>query len=42
VPVQKAKGGYRFGAKGKVYRGKGAKAKAVKQGKAIHASKSKR
>jgi hypothetical protein len=37
MPVQRAKGGYRFGRTGKVYRGKGAKAKAQKQGRAIKA-----
>ena len=40
MPVRKAKGGYRWGTKGKVYRGKGAKARAAKQGRAIHARKS--
>lgn len=39
MPVQKAKGGYRWGKSGKVYRGKGAKAKAAKQGRAIYAKK---
>jgi hypothetical protein len=38
MPVRKAKGGYQYGSKGKVYRGKGAKAKAAKQGRAIKAS----
>lgn len=38
MPVQKAKGGYRYGTTGKVYRGKGAKAKATRQGRAIKAS----
>lgn len=38
MPVKKVKGGYRYGTKGKVYRGKGAKAKAAKQGRAIKAS----
>lgn len=42
MPVRKAKGGYRFGKKGKVYKGKGAKSKAKKQGRAIQASKRKR
>lgn len=42
MPVQKAKGGYRFGTKGKVYKGKGAKAKAVRQGRAIKASQARR
>lgn len=42
MPVRKAKGGYRYGKKGKVYRGKGAKAKAAKQGRAIRASQHRR
>lgn len=39
MPVKKAAGGYRYGNTGKVYKGKGAKAKAAKQGRAIQASK---
>ena len=31
--------GYRWGSKGKLYRGKGAKARAMKQGRAIEMSK---
>jgi hypothetical protein len=42
MPVQKSKGGYKYGRSGKTYRGKGAKAKAAKQGRAIQASKAKR
>ena len=42
MPVEKSKGGYRYGKTGKVYKGKGAKAKAAKQGRAIQASKAKR
>jgi len=38
MPARKVKGGYRWGSKGKIYRGKGAKAKAEKQGRAIRAS----
>jgi tRNA splicing endonuclease len=38
MPVHKVKGGYKFGSHGKVYRGKGAKAKAARQGRAIRAS----
>lgn len=38
MPVRKVGGGYRFGSTGKVYRGKGAKARAVRQGRAIKAS----
>ena len=37
MPVEKVGGGYRWGKKGKVYKGKGAKAKAAKQGRAAHA-----
>lgn len=39
MPVRKNKGGYQFGTSGKVYKGKGAKGKAAKQGRAIQASK---
>lgn len=39
MPVRRVKGGYRYGSKGKLYRGKGAKAKAARQGRAIEASK---
>jgi len=42
MPVRKVKGGYRWGATGKLYRGKGAKAKAAKQGRAIRASTGRR
>lgn len=38
MPVRKVKGGYRWGSHGKVYRGKGAKAKATRQGRAAYAS----
>jgi hypothetical protein len=41
MPVRKTKGGYQWGNSGKNYKGKGAKAKAAKQGRAIHASKKK-
>jgi hypothetical protein len=38
LPVRKTKGGgYRYGRTGKVYYGKGAKAKAARQGRAIEA-----
>lgn len=37
-PVHKNKGGYQYGNQ-KIYRGKGAKKKAAKQGRAIQASK---
>lgn len=42
MPVRSAKGGYRYGKTGKVYRGKGAKAKAARQGRAIRASQARR
>lgn len=42
MPVRKSGGGYKYGSKGKVYKGKGAKAKAAKQGRAIQASKSRK
>jgi len=37
MPVQKVSGGYRWGSHGKIYRGKGAKAKAERQGRAAYA-----
>jgi hypothetical protein len=43
MPVRKVPGGgYRWGATGKVYRGKGAKAKAARQGRAVKASQARR
>lgn len=42
MPVRKVKGGYQYGSSGKLYRGKGAKSKARRQGRAIQASKSRR
>jgi hypothetical protein len=40
MPVRKTKGGgYKYGGSGKTYYGKGAKAKAAKQGRAIAVSK---
>lgn len=39
MPVKKTGSGYKYGSKGKLYTGKGAKAKAEKQGRAIQASK---
>ena len=42
MPVRKSKGGYKFGNSGKLYKGKGAKQKAAKQGRAIRASQAKR
>jgi len=38
MPVHKAKGGWRWGSHGKIYKGKNAKAKAAKQGQAVRAS----
>ena len=37
MPVHKVKGGYKWGTKGKLYKGKGAKQKAAKQGRAAYA-----
>jgi hypothetical protein len=42
MPIRKVKGGYQYGSSGKVYKGKGAKSRAAKQGRAIQASKAKR
>jgi len=42
MPVRKVKGGYRWGLSGKIYRGKGAKAKAERQGRAVRASQARR
>jgi hypothetical protein len=42
MPVRKSKSGYKYGNSGKVYKGKGAKQKAAKQGRAIRASQAKR
>lgn len=40
MPVRKVgKGCYKYGSKGKTYCGKGARAKAAKQGRAIQANK---
>lgn len=38
MPVRRVKGGYRWGKHGKIYRGKGAKAKAARQGRAAYAN----
>lgn len=38
MPIRKIHGGYKWGSSGKLYRGKGAKLKAIKQAKAIYAS----
>lgn len=37
MPVHKKAGGFQWGSKGKVYKGKGAAAKAAKQGRAAYA-----
>jgi hypothetical protein len=42
MPVKKSGGGYKYGNTGKLYKGKGAKAKAAKQGRAIRASKARK
>ncbi len=43
MSVRKTKsGGYKYGSSGKTYYGKGAKAKAARQGRAIQASKRRR
>jgi hypothetical protein len=42
MPVRKTNGGYKYGTKGKLYKGKGAKAKAARQGRAIQSSKRRR
>lgn len=42
MPVRKSGGGYKYGNSGKVYKGKGAKSKAAKQGRAIKASQAKK
>jgi hypothetical protein len=38
MPVKKSGGGYKYGSSGKTYKGKGAKAKASRQGRAVKAS----
>jgi len=42
VPIQKCNNGHKYGNTGKCYKGKGSRAKAARQGRAIEASKSKR
>lgn len=39
MPVRKVKGGYRYGKRGKVYK---TRAKAERQGRAIHAAQARR
>jgi hypothetical protein len=41
-PVRSVKGGFKWGKSGKLYKGKGAKAKAAKQGRAVKASQARR
>lgn len=38
MPVKRTSGGYKYGKSGKLYKGKGAKSKAARQGRAIKAS----
>jgi len=38
MPVKRVSGGYRWGSRGKVYKGKGARAKAARQGRAAYAN----
>lgn len=38
MPIEKISGGFRYGKTGKIYRGAGARAKAIKQGAAIKIS----
>jgi hypothetical protein len=42
MPVRRVKGGFKWGKSGKLYKGKGAKAKAAKQGRAVKASQARR
>ena len=42
MPVRKVKGGYQYGSSGKLYKGKGAKSKARRQGRAIKANQKRR
>ena len=42
MPVKSCNGGYKYGNTGKCYKGKGGRAKAAKQGRAIEASKARR
>lgn len=42
MPVRKVGSGYRWGTSGKTYLGKGAKAKAARQGRAIKASQARK
>jgi hypothetical protein len=42
MPVRRVRGGFKWGKSGKLYKGKGAKAKAAKQGRAVKASQARR
>lgn len=42
MPVKKSGSGYKYGDKGKLYTGPGAKAKAARQGRAIKASQARK
>jgi hypothetical protein len=42
MPTRCTKAGCRYGSKGKLYKGKGAKARANRQGRAIKASQARR
>ena len=42
MPVIRVGGGYKYGQSGKLYKGKGARAKAVRQGRAIKITQRKR
>ena len=42
MPVRCSKSGCKYGSKGKLYKGKNAKAKASRQGRAIKASQARR
>lgn len=42
MPVRKVAGGWRWGRHGKVYKGRGAKARAARQGRAIRAAQARR
>jgi hypothetical protein len=42
MPVRKSGGGYKWGLSGKLYKGKGAKGKAAKQGRAVKAAQKRR
>lgn len=42
MPVKKCSGGHKYGNKGKCYKGKGSRAKAATQGRAIHANQKRR